>query len=423
MTDSILVTLESLIGVTHPEVTRCQRSQRHSYHLWGSEIVCAGLDEPSKAYGTGWDTVYLNEGIEAQLNAWELFARGTRDPVYRPQGSARRMPYQQRMCDLNPGPPSHWTNQRATPCSNSLRRVETPEDYQRLQAYNAGPQFGKMRRLVSCHQDNPTWFDFENWAWTEEGRKQRASLSTMSGHRLNRMFNGIWCAAEGAVFGTSYDESSHYIPFFDVAEVGWPCVLAEDPGYEHPTAIAVVAVAPSFVLRKRKDGSVKKMHKLYVCGEIVRPGASIEQDAADIDKYFARHRIVKKVGDPHYMFTKTKHSSGITIAQKMADFGHVFEPAPAANSPSDLSAQVEDMRDYLETKDDLGHPLLQVMDNCPCINNAFQSWPYARTTSGEIKGKVDTFGELYKDEMDAVRMIVATNPTYEQPRFSVSFQS
>src|SRR6185436_16039537 len=40
MTDSILVTLESVIGDSHPEVTRCGRGNRHSYNIGGSEIIC-----------------------------------------------------------------------------------------------------------------------------------------------------------------------------------------------------------------------------------------------------------------------------------------------------------------------------------------------------------------------------------------------
>lgn len=398
MTDSILVTLESMIGKTHPEVTRCNRDQRHSYRLWGSEIVCAGMDEPSKVYGTGWDLIYLNEAIESSLDAWELFGRGARDPEYRRGGSKRAMPYQQRIADLNPGWPNFWANRRATDCSDKLRKVETLEDYQALQAYNSGPQNGKMRRLVSVHQDNPTWFDFKTWSWWPEGNKQRQIiLNSMSGPRLKRMFYGMWVTAEGSVF-PEFDADQHVIAPFAIPS-DWPCIVAKDPGRDHPDATILAAVAPT--------------GRLYLVTESVVRQTTTEQDAKALNELCKPFNVVKKLGDPHYMFSNTKMSdTGRTIAQQMRDFGHVFEPAPAARNQAEIAQQVEMIRTLLATRGADGEPMLQVFRGCAKTINGFQSWGYVRNTKGEMSGGEDKFEDIGDDEMDCVRMIVASRPQF-----------
>ena len=182
MTDTTLVTLESVIGSANPEVTRTAREQRHSYRLWGSEIVCAGLDEPSKAFGSAWGRIVFEEAIEGSLETWELFGRAARDPKYRRAGEAAGTCPHQRLAVTNPGDPGHWLNRRATrePPSTS---VITYDDWERLYAYSTGPQDGKMRRLLSVHQDNPIFFDVATWTWTEKGKKYLESLAMMSGFR------------------------------------------------------------------------------------------------------------------------------------------------------------------------------------------------------------------------------------------------
>ena len=200
MTDTTLVTLESVIGDKHPEVTRVSREQRHSYRLFGSEIVCAGLDEPAKAFGSAWGKIIVEEAIQINLETWELFGRAARDPKFRRAGeTAGKCPHQ-RIAITNPGNPSHWLNTRASrePAST---QIVTKEDWKALYRYNAGPQTGKMRRLMSVHQDNPTLFDHDAWAWTLVGLKYLESLAMMSGFRRERMLAGKWVSGEGdAVF-------------------------------------------------------------------------------------------------------------------------------------------------------------------------------------------------------------------------------
>jgi PBSX family phage terminase large subunit len=418
MTDSTLVTLESIIGDAHPEVTRCARKQRHSYSLHGSEIVIGGLDEPTKIFSTGWDTIYLNEGIEATEEAWELFGRSARDPRLRRSGHAQRRPKHQRIADCNPWAPSHWLNQRASAASDSLRRVQSYQDWCRLDTYNGGVQTGRMRRLISVHQDNPTFFDVHDWRWLEDGERYIASLKMMSGHQRTRMLEGRWVAAEGAVY-PEFNEEAHVVTPFPIPKL-WPCIVAKDPGRDHPDATVLAARAPLFVDLPQADGSVYRMYRLYIAAESVVRQTTVSQDAEVLTKLCSTFNVTRKVGDPHYMFSLTKMSdTGRTIAQQMRDYGHVFEPAPAAANQAQIAQQVELVRTYLTTIGPDGCPMLQVFRSCPNVIRGFQTWGYVRDTRGQMKGGEDKFEDIGDDEMDATRMIIASRPGEAEARFTV----
>jgi len=209
MTDTVLVTLESVIGMNHPEVRRVSREQRHSYRIYQSEIVIAGLDDPAKCFGSAYGRIVVEECIQVGLEAFELFGRAARDARYRGDDTPTNHIQSQRLCVTNPGDPGHWLNQRATREPERVN-VETYEQYQELERYNYGPQDGRMRRLISVHQDNPRYFDIrrESWGWTEEGNRYLRSLNTMSGFRRARMLEGRWVSGVGD-------------PVFDPAAVLW----------------------------------------------------------------------------------------------------------------------------------------------------------------------------------------------------------
>jgi hypothetical protein len=122
MTQTVLVTFEEkVLPPGHPIALGQERRTRQSYRLDnGSEIVVGGLDKPEKTFSGEYDTVTVFEAVEATENDWESLLRALRNG---------RMPYAQAIADTNPGPRSHWLNQRA----------------------NAG----KMVRLLSRHRDNP----------------------------------------------------------------------------------------------------------------------------------------------------------------------------------------------------------------------------------------------------------------------------
>lgn len=408
MTDSTLVTLESVIGEDHPAVQNCARKQRHSYELGSSEIVIAGLDEDTKHFGTGWATIMLDEGIEAAMETWELFGRGARDPRIRRAANKHKQPKHQRMIVTNPGPISHWINSRACKAPPDLNRMGaiSYDGWNRLRHFNQGVQPGPMRRLLSVHFDNPRMFDARNWAWTEEGESYLKSLRSMSGHRYQRLFLGEWCQAEGSVY-PEFQETKHVIEPFPIPRE-WPCYLVKDPGRDHPDATLVACVTP--------------LEQLIIVAESITGNASdikrsstTEEDARTIDRLFSPNfRIVKKLGDPHMMFSETKFAqNGETIAKQMANYGHQFEPAPAARNQAEIAQQCDMVRTRLKSIGRNGRPMLQVFNTCTATIRGFQTWSYDRDTRGQIKGGEDRFSDVGDDEMDCVRMLVASKPTFE----------
>jgi hypothetical protein len=146
--------------------------------------------------------------------------------------------------------------------------------------------------------------------------------------------------------------------------------------------------------------------------------ATIEEDAAWLTKVCAEFNVVKKLGDPHHMFSSTKQSPK-SIADQMQAFGHHFVPAPVARNQADIAAQVEMVRTGLSKTLADGAPEIQVFDTCPCTIRGFQSWGYDRTAKGELKGGEDRFEDINDDEMDAVRMIIATNPCYTRGKVEI----
>jgi hypothetical protein len=400
LTESVLVTFDRLVQPGHEAYSDTQRANRRANNFRnGSTIVWGGLDSPEGLFSTEWDRIYVAEATETKLEAWDLFGRAMRN---------NRTPYHQRIADCNPGPPSHWLNQRATPAADAMRDSwKTRQAYDRLQQFNHWQdQNGRsMRRLISVHPDNPGYWDKDAWDWTPFGREYvNTTLASMTGHRRARMFDGRWKAAEGTVY-PEFDEAKHVIDPFPIPRE-WPCTLTEDPGFDHPTAIVNGAIAPN--------------GRLYICAEIVRREATIEQDALEIKRsILPNFNVVKMLGDPHYMFSRTKHSSGETIADQMRKHGLHFVPAPAAANQTQIAAQVEMVRTGLTTLGSDGRPMIVVFRSCPRVISGFQTWGYERDGKGQLKGGEDRFEDIGDDEMDCVRMIVASRPRHEAHRVRV----
>lgn len=383
--ESVLVSWEEkVLGPTHPMVLGATRPNRHAYTYPNrSSIVVGGLDNPEKLFSTEWDMVYVNEATEITTDAWELFGRAMRN---------NRMPFQQRIADCNPGPPSSWLNKRATPAGDDLRDASTPEKYRRLQRFNHGPQSGKMRRLISVHQDNPAYFDLQSWKWTLLGQHYMANLKTMSGHRLQRMLLGRWVAAEGSVF-PEFSESRHVVAPFGIP-ASWPFWVGYDPGYDHPTAILWWTIGPD--------------NCAYVTDEIYQGGLSVGQHVENIRKINAAHpgrTVHRYFGDPQHVMSQTAQSPESIASQFRRAMGVSMGTWPRS---TDKEAMVNKVRQMLLADQ------LKVFRTCPNTITEFQSWRYKRTSRGEIPHGDDQYEDANNDAMDVVCGLAAAGLSHDR---------
>ena len=164
-TDSVLVTWEDeVLPEGHPAIGRTRRENRHSYIFPnGSEVVCLGLDKPSKLFSTQWDLVYVNEAIEASEDTIDSFGRAMRN---------EKMPFSLLLLDTNPGPPTHWLK----------RWIDT----------------NKVRHIPTTHKDNGRYYDEEKGEFTQSGINYLERLRQMTGARYDRLYLGQWSTPEGA---------------------------------------------------------------------------------------------------------------------------------------------------------------------------------------------------------------------------------
>lgn len=169
----------------------------------GSEMIVNGLDKPEKVLSAEFDWAYINEAPECDEEDVEFVRMRLR-----PRTGGPEVPYRQLIMDGNPGPPTHWLNERM----------------------NAG----RTHRLISRHEDNPRYFDLRTNDWTPEGREYiEGILGGLTGVRYARYRLGLWAAAEGTVYEDSFDRKRNVIKRFDIPS-DWPRFLALDFGYTHP---------------------------------------------------------------------------------------------------------------------------------------------------------------------------------------------
>lgn len=410
LTKTILLTLEEEVfpafGLSVPG--GAHRDNRSEYRLPnGSLILPFGIDQGIGALSLGITFAYLAEITEDGMREESVLdvagaMRWTRSPE-RPTLPS----YTQMILDGNPTFPNHFANRTAEDVPHLLRAIRTREDYERLQTHNYAPAANpvhRWKRIITKHQDNPGYWDHAAWDWTEQGRGYvTQQLEGYKGFKRKRWLDGLWAAAEGAVY-PEFDEDKHVCDPFPIPR-HWTCIVAKDPGRDHPDATILAAIAPNG-------------RRYYAAESIVRQ-TTTAQDAAVLTKLCAPFNVAKKLGDPHYMFSNTKMSdSGRTIAQQMRDYGHVFVPAPSARNHAEMSQQVEMVRTGLTTILSDGLPAIQLFRSCVKTINGFQSWGYVRNSRGEMTGGEDKFEDVGDDEMDCVRMIEADGPKFDTPTFT-----
>lgn len=239
MSETVLVTLESKVlpnnRELYPPVDDNLRRNRQSYNYPNSsELVVGGMDNADRIMSGEFDLIGCFEATELNEDDQEKLTTRLRNGV---------MPYQQIIDDCNPGPPSHWLNQRAN------RSIDGQK---------------QMTRLLSRHQDNPYLFDRTIGSWTKVGGAYIKRLDALSGHRGLRLKKGIWAASEGLVYD-GYDSAVHVIDEMPVGWESWRKVRAIDFGYTNPFVCQWWAIDG--------DGRMILYRELYMSHQLVEDHA------------------------------------------------------------------------------------------------------------------------------------------------------
>lgn len=370
----------------------------------GSSIVPMGIGDMQKGTSREGAGGYLAEAVELEFKEKALVLSA----MMRQPG----VPFNQIIVDCNPSAPDHWLNQIAEPIASHLRWVHTREDYDRLQEYNRRPAVNptdKWKRIVAKIQDNPFYFDLENWKIRERGQRYlEKNLAPYTGHLRDRWVHGLWKAAEGSVYPNFHDEHNVWptppTPDGEASwlPTSWPLYWGIDPGMDHPAAILWMTVTPS--------GQIIVIEEIVVSGkgtdELVPMVKAIEQ------RNGWTNRVISRYGDPQYSFSSTAMSKR-TIAEQWRDLGINLHPWPRTGD--NMDGMVDAVRTLINTRK------LIITANCPKTIAAVQSWSFKRNRDGTpsgAKGK-DAYEEGYKDANDVIRGIVALNPRYGRERSEV----
>lgn len=192
-----------------------ERPEHYDYPN-GSRLLVVGMDSPDKLLSSEFDFGYVNQAEEISLDAWEKL-------VGRCTGRAGNAPYTQVMGDCNPSHPQHWILHRAS-----------------------------LKLFEQLHKHNPSLMNQATGEWTEQGHKTISILSSLTGLRKKRGYEGKWVAAEGVVY--NFDKEIHLLARSKAPQiVAW--YLAIDFGYTNPFVCQLWGVD--------RDGRLYLWHEIY----------------------------------------------------------------------------------------------------------------------------------------------------------------
>jgi phage terminase large subunit len=207
---------DDVLGPGNPISEGPQRSNRTSYRYPnGSEFVIGGMDKASRIMSSEYDIIFVQEATELTEDEWEML--GTRL-------SGNRLPHPQLIGDCNPSYPQHW-----------LKRRESE---------------GHLVNLVSHLRDNPIFFD-DGGNLTKRGEVYMERLKRLTGVRKQRMVDGLWVAAEGAIYPEWSDDRNRCNWFEPPPD--WRRFLVVDFGFTNPLVGQWWAVDPDERLYRYRE--------------------------------------------------------------------------------------------------------------------------------------------------------------------------
>ena len=173
----------------------------------GSVVLVGGMDKSDKVMSREYDIALLIEATEFYEEDVDKLSTRMRWGV---------MPYQQIYGDVNPQGPGHWI-------------------YKWWQA-------GRLTMFWSTHKDNPVLWDADLNDWTGQGKAYMTRLDNLTGFRRDRLRDGKWTAAEGAVY-PMFDRQAHVKPLTPDDLAGWARTLWIDVGTRNPTVVLTAYIA------------------------------------------------------------------------------------------------------------------------------------------------------------------------------------
>lgn len=223
MSESILPIWErDVVWEEHECLTGPTRAHRHSYLFGnGSEVVLGGMDNPDRIMSSEYDMIAFFEATEFISDDYEKACTRLRNHrIPHPDGGGRFL--EQAIIDCNPSHELHWINRRALD--------------------------GRVRRILSRHEDNPTV--------TEEYLEK---LRNLTGVRKARLYLGQWVSAEGQIW-EDFDPAVHMIDRVPVDANGDSVIrwyfASCDWGFKNPGVMQVWGVDG--------DRRAYRVHEIYM---------------------------------------------------------------------------------------------------------------------------------------------------------------
>lgn len=241
ITQTAMVTFDQLVRIPGDKVKFNTVEQQYNFPN-GSQIVVAGLDDPTKILSTEFDIIYVQECTEIDESTWETLTTRLR---------WNHMPYQQLLGDCNPDSERHWIKRRA----NS----------------------GTLHLIQSLHTDNPLWWDEAKQEWTPAGVNYISKLKNLTGFMRERFYEGKWVGAEGLIF-TEYSPDRNLIDPRPMPK-HWNRYLAIDFGYNNPFVCQWWA--------EDEDGRLYRYRELYGTNTTVEDWAHEIHELSQGEEYKA----------------------------------------------------------------------------------------------------------------------------------------
>lgn len=349
LSDSVLVTYEQevlpLDGMEHIAFGQSRRHRSSYLYPNGSEIVLAGMDDPTRVGSTAWDLVYPNEATQLSEDDWETIGSRLNRP-----GRPSYLGFL--IADTNPGDPSHWLKKR---CDD-----------------------GRTVLWDTAHEANPALHDGRDW--TPAGRLYLDRLGRLRGTRRKRLKEGLWAAGEGQWFETFGDghvsKAAEFDPAFQVH-------LAVDSGV-HTGAVW-------FQVRPGADGPVvTAFGDFYAFNE---PAFAVAGAIREHGRSLRCPRFDRGVTDPA---GNSATGVGPTVLGEYKRAGLDLDSWPS------YPGSVNDGLRLVESFVAVEPPTLLVHPRCEHLVNAFANYK-RKKRAGQFVDAPEDPQHPYEDVMDALR--------------------